>query len=155
MSVTNFFLPSFLTSFFQRLPSTMSTFRSFKSSPSITPLAAPDGPDYSDLSEGPMFRFQASLPRLPVPSLTSTISKYLKSVQPHLSADAFAKTQTVAGQFLQSPQAAELQNRLNTRAADPEMKNWLADWWNNYAYMSCRDPVVVFVRSVAFVQVDI
>jgi carnitine O-acetyltransferase len=97
-----------------------------------------------------MFRFQRSLPRLPVPTLSSTASRYLESAQPHLSASAFARTQAAVNAFLQSPQAAELQSRLNARAADPDITNWLADWWNDNAYMGYRDPVVAFVRSAAF-----
>lgn len=98
-------------------------------------------------------RFQASLPRLPVPPLASTIAKYLDTVQPHLSDAEFASTRNSANAFLRSPLAAELQRRLEARAADPDTKNWLADWWNEAAYMGYRDPVVVFV-SYFYVHVD-
>jgi carnitine O-acetyltransferase len=100
-----------------------------------------------------MLRFQASLPHLPVPTLSSTASKYLESVRPHLSDAAFAKTQSAVNAFLVSAQAAELQARLQDRAAKPGMKSWLADWWNVYAYTAYRDPVVVFV-SYFFVHLD-
>jgi carnitine O-acetyltransferase len=33
------------------------------------------------------------------------------------------------------------------------MQSWLANWWNEAAYMGYRDPVVVFV-SCYFVHVD-
>ena len=33
------------------------------------------------------------------------------------------------------------------------MRNWLADWWNETAYMGYRDPVVVYV-SYFYVHVD-
>lgn len=46
-----------------------------------------------------------------------------------------------------------LQERLQARAADPDIKNWLADWWNDVAYMAYRDPVVVYV-SYFYVHVD-
>ena len=51
-----------------------------------------------------------------------------------------------------SPCSAELQKRLQARAADPATQNWLADWWNEAAYMGYRDPVVVYV-SYFFVHV--
>jgi carnitine O-acetyltransferase len=106
-----------------------------------------------DSSAGPMLRFQASLPRLPVPTLSSTASKYLESVRPHLTSSEFSSTQSVVKEFLESGQAAELQKRLEARAADPSMKNWLADWWNDAAYMAYRDPVVVYV-SYYYVHIE-
>ncbi|KAG8214728.1 Choline/Carnitine o-acyltransferase-domain-containing protein [Butyriboletus roseoflavus] len=107
-----------------------------------------------DPSAGPMLRFQASLPHLPVPPLASTVSKYLESVQPHLSPAEYATTYARAQAFLASPLAADLQRRLETRAADPGVgNNWLADWWNEVAYMGYRDPVVVFV-SYFYVHMD-
>jgi carnitine O-acetyltransferase len=129
----------------------MSPNRPFKSS---TQFKSDAPPGYSvDHSAGPMLRFQASLPKLPVPTLSSTASKYLESVKPHLSDTAFANTQAVVKSFLSSPQALELQTRLQAHADQPGMKNWLADWWNDAAYMGYRDPVVVFV-SYFFVHVD-
>lgn len=111
-------------------------------------------PGYAvDAAAPPMLRYQASLPTLPVPTLQSTCAKYLETVQPLLTPDAFAKTQQVVNKFLTSPQAAQLQKRLQDRAAQPGMKSWLADWWNDVAYMGYRDPVVVYV-SYFFVHVE-
>jgi len=47
--------------------------------------------------------------------------------------------------FGASAQAAELQRRLEARAAEPSTVNWLADWWNETAYMAYRDLVVINV----------
>ena len=103
-------------------------------------------PGYTaDPSAPSMLRFEASLPQLPVPPLPSTLAKYLETVQPHLTSAEFAATQSVVNKFLASPQAKELQDRLQTRAIQPGVKNWLAEWWNDVAYMGYRDPVVVFV----------
>ena len=93
-----------------------------------------------------MFRFQASLPRLPVPPFASTISKYLETVKPHLTDAEYATTRVRAQAFLTSPLASELQRRLEARAADLGIRNWLSDWWNDVAYMGFRDPIVVFVN---------
>lgn len=106
-----------------------------------------------DPSAGNMLRFQASLPRLPVPSLTSTVHKYLETAKPHLTEAEYAATEARASAFLGSQQAAELQRRLEARAAEPGIKNWLADWWNEVAYMGYRDPVVVYV-SYFYVHLD-
>ncbi|EIN12792.1 acyltransferase ChoActase/COT/CPT [Punctularia strigosozonata HHB-11173 SS5] len=111
-------------------------------------------PGYSiDPNAGPMLRFEASLPRLPVPPLSSTTAKYLETVRPHLSDGEYSKTQSAVKAFLDSPLAHELQKRLESRAADPNVKNWLADWWNDAAYMAYRDPVVVYV-SYYYLHLD-
>ncbi|KAK7469358.1 Carnitine O-acetyltransferase mitochondrial, variant 2 [Stygiomarasmius scandens] len=124
----------------------------FKSSAPSRSETVPPG--YSiDPKAGPMLRFQASLPRLPVPSLSSTAKKYLETVRPHVSDAAYAETESAVNEFVASPQAAELQKRLEARAADPSTLNWLADWWNDVAYMGYRDPVVVFV-SYFYVHLD-
>src|ERR1700691_3538786 len=99
----------------------MSSPRSFKSS---AHKKSDMPPGYAvDPSEGPMLRFQASLPRLPVPTLSSTASKYLETVRPHLTPSKFLSTQSTVKEFLESEQAAELQNRLEARAGDPNVKN--------------------------------
>ncbi|KAJ7132997.1 acyltransferase ChoActase/COT/CPT [Mycena filopes] len=106
-----------------------------------------------DPSAGPMLRYQASLPRLPVPTISSTAHKYLESTRPHLTPAEYAQTEAAVHAFMQSDQSAELQKRLEARAAEPGMLSWLSDWWNDAAYMGYRDPVVVFV-SYFFVHVN-
>lgn len=121
-----------------------------KSSAVSTPLP----PGYAiDPAATPMLRYQASLPKLPVPTLESTCAKYLETVQPLLTPDAYAKTQSSVSSFLASPLAAELQSRLKDRAAHTETLNWISDWWNDVAYMGYRDPVVVYV-SYFYVHLD-
>jgi carnitine O-acetyltransferase len=88
-----------------------------------------------------------------VPSLSSTATKYLESVRPHVDDAAFAKTEAAVNEFVASAQGAELQKRLEARAAEPGTKNWLSEWWNDAAYMGYRDPVVVFV-SYFYVHLD-
>lgn len=99
----------------------------------------------TELNAPPMLRYQSTLPALSVPTLSSTLSKYLSTVQPLLTQAQFAHTQRVTADFLSSTLAAELQNRLHERAEHVE-GNWLGEWWNDAIYMSCRDPLVVFVN---------
>ncbi|KAG8779386.1 Carnitine O-acetyltransferase mitochondrial [Ceratobasidium sp. 428] len=106
-----------------------------------------------DPSQPPMLRYQPHLPELPVPDLASTAKKYLASVQALTSPSEFAQTKAAVDEFVASPQAAELQQRLKDRATTPGIENWLADWWNDVAYMGYRDPVVVFV-SYFYVHVE-
>jgi len=105
----------------------------------------------ADPSAPTMLRYQASLPKLPVPSLESTCAKYLESVQPLVTPAEYSKTQTAVSDFLSSPLAAVLQNRLKDRAAGST--SWLSEWWNDVAYMGYRDPVVVYV-SYFYVHLD-
>lgn len=133
------------------LVSQMATKRNFKSSvPKESDI--PEG-YVVDPTAGNMLRFQDSLPRLPVPALSSTVHKYLETIRPLLTDAEYTKSQATAQEFLKSSQAAELQKRLEARAADPSIKNWLADWWNDAAYMGYRDPVVVYV-SYFYVHLD-
>ena len=126
--------------------------RTFRTSASARSSDLPPG-YAADPSAPAMLRFEASLPRLPVPTLSSTGAKYLETVQPHLTPAEFERTQNVVKSFVQSDLGKELQERLQARAADPDIKNWLAEWWNDVAYMAYRDPVVVNV-SYFYVHVD-
>ena len=126
--------------------------RTFRTSASARSSDLPSG-YAADPSAPAMLRFEASLPRLPVPTLSSTGAKYLETVQPHLTPAEFERTQSVVKSFVQSDLGKELQERLQAWAADPDIKNWLAEWWNDVAYMTYRDPVVVNV-SYFYVHVD-
>ncbi|KAI6030704.1 acyltransferase ChoActase/COT/CPT, partial [Pisolithus orientalis] len=89
-----------------------------------------------DQSAGNMLRFQASLPHLPVPSLSSTVTKYLETVKPHLTeADRASSTSrgTRGGPFY---------DQLGLQTGGMKL-----------AYMGYRDPVVVYV-SYFYVHVD-
>jgi carnitine O-acetyltransferase len=93
-----------------------------------------------------MLRYEHSLPRLPVPSLAETAVKYLKSVRPLLSPSEFARTESAVKEFVKpGGQGEKLQTKLVRKAQDPNCKNWLADWWDDAAYLEYRDPVVMFV----------
>ena len=92
-----------------------------------------------DPTVGPMLAYQRSLPHLPVPTLASTAAKYLETVQPHLTKDEFGRTKKAVEEFASSDLGKQLQQRLEARAADTR-PNWLAEWWNDAAYMGYRGP---------------
>lgn len=99
-----------------------------------------------DLEKGPMLRFEDSLPRLPVPTLEETAKRYLKSLHPLLSRSEFQDSTKYVQEFLQPDgQGETLQERLLARREDPNVKNWIIDWWNEAAYLGYRDPVVPYV----------
>lgn len=95
---------------------------------------------------GPMYRFEAALPELPVPSLEDTAARYLQSAKAfHLPSSptsaatpepSFAKTEEAVHEFLTSPLVKELQDRLLKRAE--RKSSWLSEWWNETAYFGWR-----------------
>lgn len=94
--------------------------------------------------KGDLFKFQKELPRLPVPTLEETVSKYLRSVEPYLSKEQMEQTRAKAQDFVKPGGSGELlQQRLVEFAQAKD--NWLAEFWDDYAYMSYRDPVVPYV----------
>lgn len=97
----------------------------------------------SSAIKGDLFKFQSQLPKLPVPTLQETCSKYLKTVEPFLSPQQLEKTKANIDAFVSGGQGQELQRRLQDFAKDKD--NWLAEFWDDYAYMSYRDPVVPYV----------
>ncbi|KAK4522056.1 uncharacterized protein ATC70_004595 [Mucor velutinosus] len=95
---------------------------------------------------GPMLKYQANLPKLPVPALSGTLQKYLQSVRPLLDDAEYKKTEQAAKEF-EAPGGfgQKLQERLVARFNDPSVVNWMEDWWLDQAYMGYRDPVVIYV----------
>lgn len=104
----------------------------------------------------PMYRFEATLPELPVPTLENTAARYLKSIKAfHLPQapgtannpePSFKITEKAVESFLTSPSVKTLQERLLARAA--EKNSWLSEWWNETAYFGWRGPVVPWVVSL-------
>lgn len=93
-----------------------------------------------------MLRFEDSLPQLPVPTLEETAKRYLKSVHPLLSQTEYDRTKKAVDSFVAPGGFGHtLQDRLIARAQKPEIKNWLAEWWNHVAYMGFRGPIVPYV----------
>jgi carnitine O-acetyltransferase len=71
------------------------------------------------------------------------LSKYLDTIHPHLTPAEYARSESTVRAFGASAQAQELQRRLEARRKVEA--NWLADFWNETAYMAYREPVVVNV----------
>ncbi|KAI5785026.1 carnitine acetyl transferase [Peziza echinospora] len=99
-----------------------------------------------DHSKGQTLRFQDSLPKLPVPTLEETATRYLKSLEPLLTKSELERSKAAVQDFIRPGGVGEeLQKKLLAKAADPAVKNWMIDWWNFSAYLGYRDPVVPYV----------
>ncbi|CDS09881.1 hypothetical protein LRAMOSA02558 [Lichtheimia ramosa] len=103
---------------------------------------------------GPMLRYQANLPKLPVPALSATLQKYLKTVRPLVGEEEYKRTEAAVKEFETSGIGAKLQERLVARAQDPNIVNWLEDWWLEGAYMGYRDPVMIHVSYFFYYKDD-
>eukprot|EP01125_Pyxidicula_operculata_P004709 TRINITY_DN1760_c1_g1_i4.p1 TRINITY_DN1760_c1_g1~~TRINITY_DN1760_c1_g1_i4.p1 ORF type:complete len:591 (-),score=103.16 TRINITY_DN1760_c1_g1_i4:1234-3006(-) len=90
------------------------------------------------------FSYQDSLPRLPVPDLDQTCSKYLNTIIPLTTEDEYRRNEALVKDLLQSKQILEAQSRLKQRATS-ETNSWLETWWNNWAYMDYREPTPINV----------
>lgn len=99
------------------------------------------------MTYGELFKFQDTLPSLPVPKLEDTLSLYKESIKPFYpngEKDAeFLNYSKVIDQFGKSEEGNELQMKLEKFAIDK--RNWLSAFWDNYAYLDYRDPVSPFV----------
>ncbi|TIB38486.1 hypothetical protein E3P86_01598 [Wallemia ichthyophaga] len=85
------------------------------------------------------------LPALPVPSLENTADQVLNSIKPLTNdVNQFTHLEGKLHRFLANEGPA-LQQRLISRSQDPEHVNWLEMYWDDAAYMSYRDSVVVNV----------
>ncbi|KAJ2060373.1 hypothetical protein GGH13_006791 [Coemansia sp. S155-1] len=85
---------------------------------------------------------QDKLPRLPIPPLRQTISKYLESIVPVANDDiaALAETNRRASHFLKV--AERLQHRL-TEYEKTQPYSWLEKWWFELAYLSWRESLCI------------
>ncbi|KAA8590211.1 hypothetical protein FQN60_014145 [Etheostoma spectabile] len=87
-----------------------------------------------------LYSFQASLPRLPVPSVDDTIHRYLESVRPLLDSEQYNQMENLAIDFKNS-KAAQLQRYLILKSWWGT--NYVSDWWEEYIYLRGRSPIMV------------
>ncbi|KAI8875652.1 acyltransferase ChoActase/COT/CPT [Backusella circina FSU 941] len=87
----------------------------------------------------PMFRNQSSLPRLPVPDLHTTLTKYLLSARPLIDDEQYEITRQAVQEF-EAPGSLgqELQRRLIERYNDPKIVNWMDNLFINNDYLKER-----------------
>lgn len=95
-------------------------------------------------AKGGLYANQDAMPLLPVPPLAQTAAKYLDLVKAVADPVQYKNTERYVQEFTKSGGIGEkLQARLEQRAATE--RNWLSEWWDDYAYMSYRDLVVPYV----------
>lgn len=83
-----------------------------------------------------MLQHQNELPSLPLPDLSSTLEKYLKSVRPLSNDTEYEHTRSLCKEF-ENGVGQQFQEILQDRAK--EERNWIEEWWENYAYLQPVD----------------
>jgi len=87
-----------------------------------------------------LYSNQDALPKLPVPSLDQTCSKYLQSVAPLLSPEEYSQMQKLVASFKKN-EGRRLQRYLILKSwLTP---NYVSDWWLNYVYLRGRSPIII------------
>lgn len=107
-------------------------------------------------TKGELYKYQDNLPSLPVPKLQDTLNLYKESIKPFYpngeNDSEFIKYSKIIDEFGVSNEGNQLQQKLENFAVDK--RNWLAEYWDNCAYLDYRDPVSPFV-SYFFSHKDI
>eukprot|EP00985_Skeletonema_marinoi_P028618 scaffold25439_cov109-Skeletonema_marinoi.AAC.1 len=125
-------------------PSSSLSFATLRAMSTIKPWPSPMVESHGDYRDeayledhigGRLYEKQHSLPRLPIPSISETISKFLPTALPLAKSEEEKDTLIKACEEFES-QAGELQQRLIERR-DGEMKDssWLQLWWNTLGYL--------------------
>ena len=92
------------------------------------------------------FENEPDLPSLPVPDLQSTLALYLDTVKPVVDNEEYENTEQIVKKF-GSLIGPKLQEALLQRAQ--KSRNWLEDWWLNYAYLQQRTPLIPYCNMAA------
>ncbi|KAJ1951386.1 hypothetical protein FBU59_000184 [Linderina macrospora] len=95
------------------------------------------------------FSNQSRLPRLPIPTLKDTATRYLRSLQPLLNPADYARSEKAVSEFIgPTGLGPVLQQRLQqVDAASPY--SWLEDIWLKKAYLEWREPSYINVNWFA------
>ncbi|XP_037713136.1 carnitine O-palmitoyltransferase 1, liver isoform isoform X1 [Drosophila subpulchrella] len=87
-----------------------------------------------------LYSFQGSLPRLPLPSVSDTMTRYLRSVRPLLDDENYTRMERLAKEFEQTI-GKKLQWYLILKSW--WSTNYVSDWWEEYVYLRGRSPLCV------------
>ena len=88
---------------------------------------------------------QSDLGPLPLPQLSDTIERYLKTVKPLLTPEEYAHTSACAADFLRDGGEGEaLQEFLEEKASSE--RNWMEEWWEQLAYLRTRTTMAIYIN---------
>lgn len=88
-----------------------------------------------------LYSYQSSLPRLPLPALKDTISRYLRSIKPLCTSEEHYKDIERKAIEFQNGIGSKLQLYLHLKSW--MSTNYVSDWWEEYVYLRARSPLMV------------
>lgn len=88
-----------------------------------------------------LYSYQSSLPRLPLPPLDQTISRYLRSFKPLCKSEEHYKDVERKALEFQNGIGKKLQFYLHLKSWTST--NYVSDWWEEYVYLRARSPLMV------------
>ncbi|XP_066913642.1 carnitine O-palmitoyltransferase 2, mitochondrial-like [Clytia hemisphaerica] len=97
--------------------------------------------EYLQNSKIPTMHFQKSLPRLAIPKLEDTMTRYMESQKPLLNQDEFAKTQKIADDFMKGDGKA-LHDELVAMDKQNKHTSYISGPWFDM-YLKYRDSIVL------------
>nr|XP_018904354.1 PREDICTED: carnitine O-palmitoyltransferase 2, mitochondrial [Bemisia tabaci]XP_018904355.1 PREDICTED: carnitine O-palmitoyltransferase 2, mitochondrial [Bemisia tabaci]XP_018904356.1 PREDICTED: carnitine O-palmitoyltransferase 2, mitochondrial [Bemisia tabaci] len=107
---------------------------------------------YLQISSVPTLHFQPSLPRLPIPELSKTCDRYLRSVKPILSSSEYETTEKITKEFLLNDGAALHKHLVASDKANSHT-SYISKPWTD-VYFSDRvplplnyNPIIVYINS--------
>jgi carnitine O-octanoyltransferase len=80
-----------------------------------------------------------------LPNLDQTLNKYLISIKPFVTQTQFNRTKDICDRF-KAHIGIYLNDKLKERALSK--RNWLEEWWLDYAYLELRLPVAPFMNTI-------
>lgn len=93
--------------------------------------------------KGETFAQQSKLPSLVIPELDQTLDKYLQTIKPYCrDSSDFVRQELLCKDFLEN-MGPLLQQRLVEYSQS--RRNWMAELWDNQAYLEYNDPIVPYV----------
>lgn len=95
---------------------------------------------FSSWNKPGLYSFQGSLPRLPLPSVSATTKRYLRSVRPLLDDEKYSRMERLAHEFENSI-GKKLQWYLILKSW--WSTNYVSDWWEEYVYLRGRSPLMI------------
>lgn len=91
---------------------------------------------------GNTFKYQESLPKLPMPELYETIDTFIQWVEPLLTVQQFETTKRIANEFKSKEGDGEkLQSALIEFSTKNNLENWIAPFWYD-VYLKPRVPLI-------------
>ncbi|XP_033222790.1 carnitine O-palmitoyltransferase 1, muscle isoform [Belonocnema kinseyi] len=95
---------------------------------------------FSGWNKPMLYSFQGSLPRLPLPTVDETMTRYLRSVRPLLDDENYIRMERLASEF-KNGIAVKLQRYLILKSW--WSSNYVSDWWEEYVYLRGRSALMV------------